>query len=82
MPRFARVVIPDIPLNTGVYLVTYWGEWLIGDDDLHKITQIRTNTHIGCTTGTPEFVVTHEQQIGRCLTRQPAGRKSKKPINT
>ncbi len=38
-------LLTQCPLNTGVYPGTSWGKWLTGDDDLHEIAQIRTNTN-------------------------------------
>jgi hypothetical protein len=69
-------LLTPCPLNTGVYPGIFWGEWLTGDEDIHTIAQIRTNTHTGWPTGTPEFVATLEQQIGQCLTRKPTGKNS------
>lgn len=59
-----------------------WGVWLAGAEDEVTLAQLRTNTYTGWPTGSPEFISTLESQLGRCLTRQPAGRKMKVGGNT
>jgi len=59
-----------------------WGAWLSEVEDETALTQLRTNTYTGWPTGSPEFIAKLEAQLGRRLTRQPGGRKSKQEENT
>ncbi|MFH1675749.1 MAG: transposase [bacterium] len=76
--------IPDPLLSSEdeilkAYGIDDWSAWLsMEPEDDEKISRIRRNTNTGWPTGSEEFIKGLEEALGRCLTRQCAGRKHKK----
>lgn len=60
-----------------------WGTWLSEttlEDEL-AYEMLRANTYTGWPTGAADFTAQLEAQSGRCLQRQPAGRKKRQEGN-
>jgi hypothetical protein len=54
-----------------------WGAWLTETGDAVAIATLRANTYTGWPTGSDTFIARLEAQLGRRLSRQPAGRKKR-----
>jgi len=74
-------VLKPCTLDSSIAPGESWGAWLSEVEDETALTQLRTNTYTGWPTGSPEFIAKLEAQLGRRLTRQPGGRKSKQEGN-
>ena len=76
-------VLTPCPLPSVVAPGPAWGAWLraVSLDDEVAFATIRANTSTGWPTGATEFITQLESQLGRCLSRQPAGRKKRQEVN-
>lgn len=75
-------VLTPCPLDSCIAPGPAWGAWLTEATDDMAVAMLRANTYTGWPTGSDAFIGQLEIQLGRRLSRKPAGRTKRQDENT
>lgn len=73
------VVPAGAPVMRGLPAAEDWSAWLVGDDDVEHLDQLRRNVDTGLPCGSPEFLETVQATTGRALGSGQRGRPVARP---